>query len=110
MSKTAPGKIECSDGKSISATFIIDKFDYQFSATIVSSQSSTVSIQPFASNNAILTYNAVSDLTSASSYRGKVGTDDFSLTLDTSAVIAGRLNAPGVNPAHLVSGTRTPGK
>ena len=101
MAKTAPGRIECADGKNLVATFVIDKVDYPFTATVAPS------LQPFSSNNATLTYNAVSDLTAARSYQGRVGTDDFTLTLDNGPVMAGKLNAPGINPASLVSGKGT---
>ena len=98
QAQTATGKIESTDGKNFTATFVINSVDTTYNATVAPA------MQPFSSNNAKLMYNAMSDLTAERSYKGRIGTDDFMLTLENGPVMSGKLNAPGINPASLVGG------
>ena len=58
----------------------------------------------FQSNNATLMYSKSSELTGERTFQGRIGVDDFHLTLENGPVMSGNLNKPGINPASLVGG------
>lgn len=98
---TAPGTFLRIDSNRFAAQFVIDGILYTFSATF------SPSVQPFASNAAKIDYHSIDFLTSTRSYGGRIGINDFNLTLDNGVELSGQLNPPGVNPTSSVNGTGT---
>lgn len=93
-----PGTIIRNSPNRITALFVIDDIQYQFSATV------SPSIQPFSSKLATLEYSSPEQLTSTRSYHGKIGTNTLQLNVDNGPTVRGELNLPGVVPASTVDG------
>ncbi|KAH7108842.1 hypothetical protein B0J11DRAFT_602027 [Dendryphion nanum] len=99
MSSSVVGTFTRNSANRVTATFVIDQIMRSFTATI------SPAIQPFTSNQAKLTYDDLEKLTGTRNYSGRVGINDFSLTLDNGVTIVGELNPPGIQPASTVDGT-----
>ncbi|KAL4252793.1 hypothetical protein ABKN59_005392 [Abortiporus biennis] len=96
---TAKGSFHRESANRFIAVFVVDGIQVSYSATV------SPSMQPFTSNNATLTYDDVDDLTSTRGYEGRIGTDDFKLTIKNGPTIEGQLNVPGISPAATVNGS-----
>ncbi|KAH6856355.1 hypothetical protein B0I37DRAFT_443037 [Chaetomium sp. MPI-CAGE-AT-0009] len=84
----------------VKAVFVLDDgVQISFPATV------SPSIQAFTSNAATLTYDDPDQLTSTHSYSGRIGINDFVITLDNGTEFKGTLNVPGISPANTVTGT-----
>ncbi|KAM3445039.1 hypothetical protein NHJ13734_000908 [Beauveria thailandica] len=98
---TANGFIKgVAGGTQFTSTFIIDDIQYHFSGNF------NPAVQDFTSNEAILTYTSVGQLTTHRAFDGKIGTDTISLSIKNGPTIDGPLVLP-INPASRVSGRGT---
>lgn len=85
-------------GNKFTSVFIIDDIQYHFSGFICPA------VLPFQSNEAMLEYNSIGQLTNQRDFDGKVGISNVVLTASNGARISGRLEMP-ISPASRVSGT-----
>ncbi|THH21463.1 hypothetical protein EW146_g106 [Bondarzewia mesenterica] len=98
---TATGFIKTvSPGTKFTASFTIDDLLYTFAGSL------SPSVQNFESNQVTLEYNSIGQLTTRRPFEGKIGKDDFNLTLGNGPKISGTLDTP-IDPASTVSGSAT---
>ncbi|KAF4985197.1 hypothetical protein FDECE_16738 [Fusarium decemcellulare] len=96
---TAHGVLIRTSPNRLNATFVVDGIQYTYAAAV------NPAIQPFSSNSAKLVYENVDDLTSTRQFSGRIGPNNFKLTLNNGAVIEGELSPPGIQPASTIDGT-----
>ncbi|KAJ4113924.1 hypothetical protein NW768_011454 [Fusarium equiseti] len=85
-------------GNKFTSAFVIDDIIYHFSGNL------SPALQDFHSNEAILEYNSIAELTSQQDFDGKIGTSDIQLNASNGATIRGPLEMP-ISPASRVSGS-----
>ncbi|KAF5126285.1 hypothetical protein E5D57_000196 [Metarhizium anisopliae] len=81
------------------ASFFIKGVVYQFPATV------SPGLPTYTTNNTILKYTSVNDLTSTHHFSGVMGVNKFELAEDNGPIIKGDLNEPGIVPAITVDGS-----
>jgi hypothetical protein len=97
---TAQGYVKSKSGTRVIGNFIIDDFGYTFSGNV------NPAVQPFESDNALLTYNSVGQLVASRSWNGQVGPDKVKLHIANGPSIEGQLEMP-VSSARAVEGSVT---
>ncbi|KAF5701465.1 hypothetical protein FGLOB1_10191 [Fusarium globosum] len=98
---TAPGALIHNSANRFTAIFVIDGMQRSYVAIM------HPSVPPFSSNNVILTYNNVEELTGTLSHSGHIGKNDLALELENGVEIKGKLNQPGIDRAfkNIVAGS-----
>ncbi|KAG2411495.1 hypothetical protein HFD88_009050 [Aspergillus terreus] len=81
----------------VAASFAIKQVTNNFKATVNPAL-------PAFTGKAKLDYEKEDQLTGTRTYEGRIGPNDFTITLSNGAKISGQLNCPGIDDANTVTG------
>lgn len=95
---TAPGVCISNNSNRVTVMFVADGTQYCYSATV------SPTLEPFTSDEALITYEKLDDISSMNEFKGEIGPEGFALKVNNGPKIEGSLKAPRATSVRTVDG------